>query len=314
MQRKPADRSESHNPASDVMAEVKQLLAENSFGSIDEANAFLANFMQRRNQAPRANFQQLSAEQMHRFIDFPFDSPDLVTFTAAPEGAAEAPIMRLLVMLLEAIGEQGLKLTAAGNLPPKFVRASARAYFGEEWYQEYTKFGDIRTEPHFGVLHSTRLVAEVAGLIRKVKGKFVISRKCSSARAKVGMAGLYPPMLRAFTTRFNWAYNSWGAELPLVQSTFLFTAYVLHRFGDQWRENTFYEAAFLAAFPQTLDEAMAFTYDTPEHTVRNIYSSRALDNFVFLGLAEERPVGDEKERRFEIRKSPLLNAAIRFTL
>jgi len=155
----------------------------------------------------------------------------------------------------------------------------------------------------------------MAGLIRKYKGKFILSRNYRTLHSKMGMAGMYPLLLRAFATRYNWAYHGWHNDLPIIQHTILFTAYLLHRFGDQWREMASYEDAFLRAFPQTLDKVTPRPYGTPESTVRQMYTLRALDHFaVFLGLAEMRPIGYLKERRCKIRKLPLLDTAVCFTL
>ena len=275
----------------------------------------IATLTQRRNQTPCDDFQGLSPEQVHRFISFPFDSPNFVTFADAPEDSLTAPIIRLFAMLVEAIGERGLKPTATGNLPRNLMRASALAYWGEERYREETRYGEPRTEPEFFDLHITRLVAEMAGLIRKYKGKFILSRDCRTLHTKQGSAGVCLPLLRAFATRFNWAYRGWHDDLPIIQQAFLYTVYLLQRFGEAWRETTFYEDAFLRAFPQALDELAPRSYGTPESIVRQTYTQRALEHFaVFLGLAEMRPVGDPKERRGEIRALPLVHTAIRFTL
>jgi len=103
------NESTQRNPARAVSDEIREVLQGKAFATLEEANVFIAAYMQQKNQRPMANFQGLSLDQMHRFISFPFDSPHLVTFTNAPEESLTAPIMRLFGMLVEAIGEQGLK-------------------------------------------------------------------------------------------------------------------------------------------------------------------------------------------------------------
>ncbi len=219
-------------------------------------------------------------------------------------------------MLAEAIGEKGLKPTATGNLPRKTVQAVGQAYASEKEHLECSIVGEPRSEPDFEELHVTRLVAAAAGLTHKYQGKFILCRKYRTIKKKMGLAGVYPLLLRAFATRYNWAYQDLFDDLSMIQHTFLFTAYLLQRFGDQWRETAFYEDAFLRAFPQTLEEVPQRQYGTPESTVRHAYTVRALDRFAaFLGLAEMRPIGgDPWDRRYEIRKLPLLDTAIIFAL
>jgi hypothetical protein len=89
-----------------------------------------------------------------------------------------APILRLFSLLADAIGEQGLKPTAKGNLPRNFCREAALAYWDEKTFKERTRYGSINREDDFADLHITRLVAELTGLVRKYKGRFILSRDC----------------------------------------------------------------------------------------------------------------------------------------
>lgn len=295
--------------------ELREAMQGRTFTTLEEANTFLAAYTRERNQQPLANFQGLSPVQMHPFIYAPFEFPEFITFADAPEESLSAPIMRLFAMLVEAIGEAGLKPTATGNLPRNLVRASALAYWGEEKYREHTRLGEPRTEPEFGELHITRLVAELAGLVRKYKGKFILSRDCRTILAKMGLAGIYPRLSRAFATRYHWGYRDMYDELLLIQHAFLFTLYLLHHYGDQWHKAAFYEDAFLRAFPQLLDEVIPRPFGTPESTVRGAYTLRALDHFaVFLGFAEMRATGPQWDAPREILALPLLRSAIHFSV
>ena len=224
-----------------------------------------------------------------------------------------APIMRLFALLVEAIGEQGLKPTTTGNLPRNLVRATALTYWGEEGYRKHTQYGELQKEMDFRDLHVTRMVAELAGFIRKYQGKFILSRSMRALEKKSGLAGAYLPLLQTYTQKYNWAYQSMGEELPIIQHTFLYTLYLLQRFGEQWREATFYEDAFLTAFPMAVDEARPRPYLPQETHVRISYNVWTPDHFAaFLGLAEMRPIGERREMRSEIRKLLLLDAVVRF--
>ncbi len=165
-----------------------------------------------------------------------------------------APVLTLFKLLADAIGEQGLKPTAKGNLPRNFCREAALTYLGKQKYWENTRYGGINREEDFDDLHVTRLVAELAGLVRKYKGKFILSRNCRHLLAEGGLAAIYPRLFRAYVEQFNWAYRDGHAELRFIQQAFLFTLYLLIRYGDTWRAQAFYEDAFLRAFPMALDD------------------------------------------------------------
>ncbi|NOQ52929.1 MAG: hypothetical protein GQ578_12040 [Desulfuromonadaceae bacterium] len=298
----------------ETFAEVRQLLKGKDFASLEEANAFLSTHMHQRNQAPRVDFSGLSPEQMTRFLHYPFDSPELVAFTDSIVGEPTAPILTLFGLLVEAIGEQGLKPTANGNLPRNFCREAALSYWGEEVHRERIRHSNINKEEDFFDLHVTRLVAELAGLIRKYRGKFILSRDCRRLLDEQGMAGIFPRLLRAYAQKFNWAYRDGYPDLGFVQQAFLFTLYLLHRHGNNWKPHTFYAGSFLRAFPRVLDEVPAVSYRTPEETVRSCYTHRTLECFVgFFGLAEVEKISKERySYNFRVKKLPLLDAAVCF--
>ena len=304
-----------HPAMAGVMADLRQALEGKTFASIDEANAFLRQHSQFRNQAPKLDFHGISSEQMSRFLHFPFDSPRLVTFPTLLDHAPDAPIMTLFSLLAEAIGERGLKPTATGNLPRKFCRDAALAFWGEAEYREHTRFGGINSEPDFGELHVTRLVAELAGLVRKYDGKFILSRECRKILAEQGPAGIYPRLFQAIIREYEWGYRDNYPELPLVQQSFLYTLFLLKKHGSEWRSSEFYADAFLRAFPILVQDTPDKTpYFSPEKIVKGCFTLRGLERFAaFLGLAEiERDPADRYSSPFRIKKLPLLDQAARF--
>lgn len=302
-----------------INAEVLQALEGKQFSSEEEFVAFLQHLQDEHNRRPVADFCGLSAEQMYRLLYYPFESPQLVTFPSCLDTPPVAPIISLFAMLAAAIGEQGLKATVRGNLPQKFVREAARAFLGEEKYGEHTRFGGFHSEPDFYDLHVTRLVAGLSGLIRKYKGKFILTGDCRRVLAASGLAGIYPRLLESFARKFNWAYGDDYPDLYFLQQSFLFTLYLFDRFGDQWRPMTFYEEAFVRAFPGFLEEVAPLSYQTQEDLVRRGYSLRCFERFAaFLGLVEiEAEVAGAcaptlLERSFRLRRTPLLGDAVRF--
>jgi len=311
------DASEHQRVMGPVMGELKELLKDKSFGSLDEANAFLHQHSMQRNQAPRDDFHGLSPEQMHRFLHFPFDTPHLIIFPSSLDSLLQAQILSLFNLLAAAIGDDGLKATATGNLPRNFCRESAQSYYGEEEYQRISRFGELRTEPEFRVMHTTRLVAELAGLVRKYKGKFILSRECRKLLADQGQSSIYPRLFRAFVREYNWAYDDHLGEIPFIQQSFLFTLYLLTRYGGEWRSSIFYEDSFLRAFPNLLPQVQPVgNYYSPEKVVRLSYSARCLERFAqFFGLVEiDRGGSDRYSEEFRVRKLPLLDQVVQFHL
>lgn len=254
---------------------------------------------------------------MHRFLHFPFDSHHLVTFSPALENLPQVPVLTLFNLLADAIGDEGLKATATGNLPRSFCRESARVYLGEEEYQRWSRHGELRSEPEFRKMHTVRLVAGLAGLIRKYKGKFILSKECRKLRAEPGQPGIYPRQFRAFAREYNWAYDDRLGDVPFIQQSFLFSLYLLSRYGGEWQSNIFYEDNFLRAFPSLLPQVQPISsYYSPEQVVRRSYSIRSLERFArFFGLVEiERSGNDRYSEEFRVKKLPLLDQVVQFRL
>jgi hypothetical protein len=187
----------SSHGAAGASEELTKALEGRQFGSLEEAQAFVAWHTQQRNRRPLKIFHGLSPEQMHRMLNLPFASPELVRSPKVLDTNPAAPILTLFELLTNAIGEQGLKPTAKGNLPRNFCREAALVYWGEQQYQEKARFRGINREDDFADLHVTRLVAELSGLMRKYKGRLILSRDCRRLLADGDLAAIYPRLFRA---------------------------------------------------------------------------------------------------------------------
>jgi hypothetical protein len=312
-----ADKQESDGQPTvtgPVIGELREILTGQSFASLEEANAFLGQYMQHRSQTPIDDFHGLSSEQMHRFLHFPFDTPHLVTFPSHLDIEPQAPILTLFNLMAAAIGEKGLKATATGNLPRNFCRDAALSYLGEEGYQQKTKYGGINTEPDFSELHVARLVAELAGLVRKYKGHFILGRECRKILSEQKKSEIYQRLLRAFAVEYNWGYQDRYQDFPIIQQSFLFTLYLLQKYGTEWQASAFYVDNFMRAFPMVLSEAQPLSFETAEDMVGRCYTIRSLDRFAcFLGLAEiVRNPADRFSDEYRLRKLPLLDHVVQF--
>lgn len=302
--------------AAEVSETLRRALGKRQFNSLEEAQAFLEQHTRRQNRKALDDFHGLSPEQVHHWLHFPFTSPQLVRFPEVLDSAPTAPFLTLFEFLTGAIGTQGLKATAKGNLPRKFVREAAVTYWGEQKYRENTRFGGINREHDFLDLHVARLVAELAGMIRKYKGRFILSRDCRALLAEDGLASVYPRLFRTYIEQFNWGYWDRYPEIRFIQQAFLFTLYLLTRHGDARLPHGFYEDSFLSAFPLVLNEVSPEPYTEPEKTFRNCYTWRTLVHFAgFLGLAEVEPITEERScHQYRVRALPLLGETVQFQL
>ncbi len=309
------------NPA-DALAE--EILAEaedqgQAFGSLKELQWFTDRLVRQRNQRPRREFHGLSPEQMHRLLNFPFDSPEVVSFADPVEGPVDAPATILFQAIARHLEGKGIKPTARGNLPRVVVADALAAYDGRgTWSHDYYRSFDafrILNEQDFADLEKIRIAAQLGGIIRKYRGRLILGREVRKLLADGGIGAVYPRLLRTYAERFNWAYGSrYPVELEFLQHSFGFTLYLLHRFGDRERPAKFYEDAFLKAFPQIVHEVPEAVYFGPETTVRHMYQHLVLEKFAeMFGLVRLEHDGKTVfERSFRVRKTPLLDRVVRF--
>lgn len=306
-------------PIDDVFAEthaeIRELFQNRDFDSLDEANEVLGAHFSRKNRMADTAFSGLSPDQMNAILYDPFDSPDCIRFTKSLEKEYEAPILTLFSLLVEAIGEEGLKPTAKGNLPQRFCRDAALSYWGN-LHQEKTRFGRINKEDDFFELNVTRLVAEMAGLVRKYRGKFILSRECRKIFKQQGIMGVYPLLFKTYIEKYNWAYGDRYEDLPFIQQSFAYTLYLLQHCSAQWLHQSILEEKYVGAFPVLLSEIPGNDYFTPEQYLSSCYTHRAINKFAaFLGLVElEKVDKDQYLSSYRIKKLPLLDAVVSFSV
>ena len=298
----------------EIMDEIRARLESREFSSLEEVNAEMGQLTQKQNISPLASFHGLSPSLMHRVLYFPLDSPEMVRFAESFEPPSESPVLILFTLLVEAIGEQGLSPTAKGNLPQRFCREAALSFWGQEKYAENTRFGSIRSEMDFFEMHCLRVVAELAGLVRKFKGKFILTAKCRKKITSHGVEALYMDLFTAYVQKFNWAYRDRYQEIPFIQQAGLFTLFLLQKYGGISRPQSFYEDIFLKAFPDMFREVEESSYQTIEETVCHAYFYRTLMCFAeFFGLAELREVTKgARPELYEVKKLPFLDQFVSF--
>ena len=298
--------------------QLRKVLAGREFESIEDARAFFSLYREWENQRPRGQFQGLSSDQMVPVIYHPWASPDVITLPQVLDMEPQAPIVTLFAALAEAIGEKGIKATAKGNLPRSVCRAIIVAYADAGFETGIPPEWNIYQEMDFVRLHITRVVAKFAGLIRKYRGRFLLTRKCHKLLATDGLRAIYPRLLRAYVEKLHWASCDGYPAWEMIQDSWLFTLYLLTRFGGSKRPSEFYEDAFLQAFPHLLEnlpEPPPWCADRPDAELRDCYMSRALSGFAkFFGLIsfDRSRANHPDDLAYQISALPLLKATVQF--
>jgi hypothetical protein len=299
----------------EIREEIRRATSEQGISSLSEVQALADRIMEQRNRRPREEFSGLSADQMACLLYDPFGDTRLVGFAADLPKPPDALAFTLASLLVDACGDNGLKATAKGYLPAKFCRETAIASLGEEGYKDLNFGSEVRKELDFHQLHVVRLIAQLAGLIRKHRGRFLRTKKCEKLLTVPNGGKLYLELFTAHARKFNWAYSDRYEDLGIIQQAFLFSLFLIHKYGEEFRSPTFYEEKFLEAFPAALDEVGGDPiYGSKEEQIGHTYSLRTMKRFAhFFGLIElDRDSYRFIGRNFKMRKTPLLDHVIRF--
>jgi hypothetical protein len=300
-----------------VNSDLKELLASREFDSLEEVQAVADELMEKQNHQPQDDFLGLSSEHVFRMLNFTFETPELYQFSELFSTTPKAPILILIENIASTIDEKGLKATAKGNLPQKLCRDAWSHYCELNPDDDRLKFHKVNKEDDFFEFHVTRIILELAGFLRKTKGRFFLTRKFQKVFSQSGLRGLYPIIFKIYCTEFNWAYWDRYSEVPFIQQSFLFTMYLLKHHGKKWALNKIYEDDFLKAFPMVVNEMEESAYSSPEEDVRRCYFNRAIKRFlVFFGLAKIEMIKDEKlsDHKYKIKKTQLLEDIVIFNL
>lgn len=96
----------------------------------------------------------------------------------AVDGDTAARMVRPYTWLLDRVGDKGITLTAAGYLPPAHVEAAvAELGLADEWIGEHNR--ENQTLPVLALRESAR----TAGLVRKYRGKLLLTARARKLRA-----------------------------------------------------------------------------------------------------------------------------------
>ena len=295
-----------------IFDDLHDAIGDQSFKTMEEAQAFVDSWMNKQNASPLPQFLGLSPDQMHRLLDKPFDQiPDIMTFTTAETNElASAPIVKELLYFLRRLREvQPLKATAKGNLPRAFAQ-EFHAQFSESSGFEYS----IKSEEDDWKLMALRHILDMSGWIRKRDGKFSLTKKGTKI-VEVGFdRDEYHHLLEVYLHRFNWASRDLYPSLEIIRHGALFSLYLLHRKAKEYIEAAELSRSFIAAFPAVLMEVKELPHQEPADLAGRAFRIRFLERFCeYFGLVTIQRKGDYfDDRGWMVKVTPLFEKAFKW--
>ena len=275
---------------------IDQMERSGNHVNMDDINRHLGKIMHAQNAAPKPNFNGFSSEQMHQMLNRPLEVGCPVQLRRLPDEQMEQiPVMRQALHLMNELSEKEMKLTAQGYIPPKMV---AELYelgshsWNTDWYKQ-------KSEPKTEEVQVLRVVLKECGLIKTRAGKLSLTAKGKQLLVD------HNELLRTMILFLFWDYNTGWLDLfednEVGNLGRLYSLWLLHHYGEDWRNTGFYADEYSKAFPM-LNAGYAYEYRVFNRLFR------------FIGLCEINESDDFKGKNWggKARKTELLDLMFTF--
>ncbi len=253
---------------------------------IEELNRLMKQAADAHNNSPLEQFDGLSPDQMGFVIYEPFDPMSPIHFREMTKAdMAKIPMLNMVKSfgeLLEAQGE--IKLTKKGFLPIKIVR---QLYNPEVMTDEMIEWEISRLYKEIDCMpvHLTRILSELIPVSKKRNNKISLIKMGRKLLSDEKL--LLREVIKTFSVRFNWGYFDGYESESIGQFGFLFSLYLLHKYGDENRPAKFYSEKYLNAFPHLVDELDESAFRSKSSAFHSCYEVRTFSRYLSrLGIVE----------------------------
>ncbi|MFN8396335.1 MAG: hypothetical protein U0176_17050 [Bacteroidia bacterium] len=258
------------------------------FESLEDLNKALAAHFETVNNRPIADFHGLSPSQMHNLLRKTFEPESPIRMKeVTAEQAERSPFYRLVVDLLTtAQTAGGFKATAKGNLPTTVCK---ELYAKRHILLEMIEIGIVKPykEDDYQSINAAHVVCKQIGLLRKFKGKILLTKKGEKLLQPTNRPELFRELLVGYCLSFNWGYLDGVQVDGLTQWELGFLLFLLIKYGNEERKATYYAEQCLLAFP-IMKERLVSPYHSPLEELSHATEIRFFGHFAcWFGLAED---------------------------
>ncbi len=241
-------------------------------------------------------FHQDSVVKLHKEIDY--DVLNQIPFLLQ--------VKYLMSILYE---KKELKLTKNGALPVKMVSDIYNQGFIKDDMIE-SGISKLYKESDSSIIELTRVIPELAGLIKKRSGLLTLTKKGLDIFEKKNFAELFRLIFTSYIQKFNWSYFDGYESETAAQMGFGFSLILLDKYGDDFQPTDFYSSKYLKAFPFILEDFVDDEFYSVDKQLHNCYKVRTFERFLnYFNLIEITP---KKHLRdvFQVKKSIIFNELI----
>jgi len=276
---------------------IRDVLATMADAPEEDRREAIARAFEAYSARPQADLCGLAPAEVHRLLTADWETPGgavEIDGDLAPEDLADVPYVHNARTFLAALEEEGgTRATQAGNLNRAFVeRMLESARFPDDLVETIRRVNKVINEDDAWPLHELRVVLVRAGLVKKRKGTFSLTRRGEGLLGEEASGALYARLFLTFFRRFNLAYLDRYPEAPEFQDTLAVALFRFGQVGDEWLSPR--RAARTILLPVVRERVPPLPYGNDP--LPGLVRRRLLRPLTAFGLAEERIAGDEDER------------------
>lgn len=250
------------------------------------------------------DFDGFSPSEMQEIIYNPLSGQCPIQLAEDISAYQHIPLLNQILYILTRIGDAGkIKLTITGKLPVLLVADIYAQRFIPDDHIERGLYKLYKEEDALSI-HLAHILLQLTGCVRKSKGYLYLSKKGMSLLDKPGK--LLKELLLAFGQKFNWSYFDGYGQQPIGNIGWLYSIYLVTKYGGTTRPVSFYAEKYFNAF-----SALIHMIESGDPV--SCYSIRSFDRFmILLGLITAQKK-DDFDLLQEIQATPVLNKLFEIT-
>ncbi len=240
-----------------------------------------------RNNTPLDDFLGLTPTEIHNLAYDPFkkDCPIRLRDTIDDHTLDQIPFFKVSEEYLRIIQrDKCIKVTPRGALPKKVL---VELYDKRILLDEFIESGIIKLwkERDCISIMSARLTVELVKLVKMSDGKLMLTKKGTELLKPENRLKLFKEILEGYTGKYAWSFNDGYPEQPVGQFAWMFSIFMLDKFGDQNKTIEFYAEKYRIAFPFFMSY-FSNHFTTQEAQFIRCYGIRTFERFLcWFGLA-----------------------------
>ena len=257
---------------------IKKAFAGQQFESIDDAQVFAEHKIQQHNDTAQAELGGFSPSQLYTLLHAPIEEQELIQWQPNISNTylERSPILSIFISVKAYLKDNHAKATARGNLPAalvKYVLADFKKLLSEQEIE--TGYSRINKEDDFRELSCARFIFEQAGLLRKNKGRFVLTLKAQ----KMPEEEVFKLLFITYVEKYSWASEDLYPEADFFQAATWYSLVTLNRLHGKPVDKDKFAEDFVRIFPMIINEFQGDHYRSAAVQAMSAYTVRMVDRF-----------------------------------